>query len=239
MLSNLFPFSPLEPEGSAREEYNNCNTLRSRKRERGSHPRVSPFLSLVAVQGAPQRERELMHRRGACWVYPGAGSCTLGERLLYSPTHPGGMVGCTLPSFSHQRESCLSCMLLPSTGELFVLHASLSHTWEGCMCCMSPLHIPGRAVCAACRYHTHGEGRHVCASLYLSHGRMGWSMRLTVLFHGRIGWSMRLIISPLREKRLLYAQHASLTLRRIASSMRNMPLSSRRIASSMRRGLSS
>ena len=183
MLSDLFPFSPLEPEGSKREEYNNCNTLGSWKKGRGSHPRVSPFLSLVDVQGAPQRERELMHRRGACWVYPGAGSCTLGERLYIHPTHPGGMVGYPPSPTSHHdtRAVCAACP--PS-----------HHGTECRMCCMSsPLTMGERpGLCASCLPLTMGERPGLCAACFpLTMGERPGLCAEVSSYHGRKAWSMR------------------------------------------------
>ena len=84
------------------------------------------------------------------------------------------------------------------------------HGPQGSMCCMflSPTHGRNRRCMPSSIPHNHGRNRGVCATC-----------------------------PHPKENREFYAQHASLTLRSIASSLRSMPPSLRRIASSMRRGL--
>jgi len=62
-LPDRSSFLSLHPEGDKRGKHTNRHTFVDLKTRRGSHPRVSPFLSLTGMQRAPRCEREMLHGR--------------------------------------------------------------------------------------------------------------------------------------------------------------------------------
>jgi len=71
VLSNLYPFLPFEPEGSARTVHTNSNTLEIRRCRKGSHPWFPLFSEPRALFTPAENPGSMLYRAGryhsACW----------------------------------------------------------------------------------------------------------------------------------------------------------------------------